>query len=188
MLDLTSASAERGGVVLLSALASFTSRVANGNTPDCIQLYFFCSSLIPLLKKDGGVRPIAIDQTLRRVVAKCIGGVIQSVGGDLAPLQLGCGVPRGCDVAALASRHFLPHLPSDHVLVKLDFKNAFNSLSRACMIRAVQQFSRDILSFVYSAYASSLLFCGDHTLSAEGVQQGDHLASHLLHHHPISDL
>ena len=72
-------------------------------------------------------------------------------------------------------------MPSDHVLVKLDFKNAFNSLSRACMIRAVQQFSPDILSFVYSAYASFQLFRGDHTLlSAEGVQQGDPLGPLLF--------
>ena len=40
LLDMTSASTERGGVVLLSALASFTSHVANGNTPDFIQPYF----------------------------------------------------------------------------------------------------------------------------------------------------
>ena len=40
LLDLTSASAERGGVVLLSALASFMSHVVNGNTPDFIQPYF----------------------------------------------------------------------------------------------------------------------------------------------------
>ena len=50
------------------------------------------------------------------------------------------------------------------------------------MIRAVQQFSPDILYFVYSAYAaSSQLFCGDHTLlSAEGVQQGDPLGPLLF--------
>ena len=34
LLDLTSASAGRGGIVLLSAFASFTSHVANGNTLD----------------------------------------------------------------------------------------------------------------------------------------------------------
>ena len=138
--------------------------------------------MIPLSKKDG-VRPIAVGQTLRRVVAKCIGGrVIHSVGGDLAPLQLGCGVPLGCEAAAHASRRFLHHMPSDHLLVKLDFKNAFISLRRDCMISAVQQFTPDILSFVHSAYASSsLLFCGDHTFpSAEGVQQGDPLGPLLF--------
>ena len=125
-------------------------------------------------EEDGGARPIAVGQTWRRVVAKCIGGrVIHSVGGDLALLQLGCGVPLGCEAAAHASRRFLHHMPSDHLLVKLDFKNAFNSLRRDCMISAVQQFTSDVLSFVHSAYASSfLLFCGDHTfLSAEGVQK-----------------
>ena len=92
---------------------------------------------------------------MHRVVAKCTGGrVIHSVGGDLAPLQLLCGVPRGCVVAAHACRRFLHHVPSDHVLVKLDFKNAFNSLSRACMIRAVQQFLPNILSLMYLALRS----------------------------------
>ena len=126
------------------------------------------------LEEDGGARPIAVGQTWRRVVAKCIGGrVIHSVVGDLALLQLGCGVPLGCEAAAHASRRFLHHMPSDHLLVKLDFKNAFNSLRRDCMISAVQQFTSNVLSFVHSAYASSfLLFCGDHTfLSAEGVQK-----------------
>ena len=41
LLDLTSASAESGGVVLLSAFASFTSHVANGNTSNFIQPYFW---------------------------------------------------------------------------------------------------------------------------------------------------
>ena len=85
--------------------------------------------MISLSKKDGGVRQIAVGKTLCRVVAKCIGGrVIHSVGGDLAPLQLGCGVPFGCEAAAHASFCFLHHMPSDHLLVKLDFKNAFPSM------------------------------------------------------------
>jgi hypothetical protein len=30
------------------------------------------SSLIPLQKKDGGLRPIAVGDTIRRVVGKCL--------------------------------------------------------------------------------------------------------------------
>ena len=183
LLDLTSASAERGGHLLISALTSFVSHVANGNTPESVRPYVFGATLIPLAKKDGGIRPIAVGQTLRRVVAKCMRGrVMHSVGGDLAPLQLGCGVPLGCEAAAHATRQFLHHMPPDHVIAKVDFKNAFNSLRRDSMIRAVQQFTPDLFSYVHSAYASpSLLFCGDQTiLSEEGVQQGDPLGPLLF--------
>ena len=99
------------------------------------------------------------------LLSVAIGGrVIHSVGTlHLCNLAVGFHV-----VVRLLHMHLVVfstmHMPSDHVLVKLDFKNAFNSLSRACMIRAVQQFSPDIHSFVYSAYAYAFSFYGDHTL------------------------
>ena len=60
-------------------------------------------------------------------------------------------------------------------MLKLDFKNAFNSLRRDKMLQSVIKFSPAFFRFVQSAYEKpSCLFCGDHILqSAEGVQQGD---------------
>ena len=58
--DLTSASAERGGRELLSALTSFRNLVVSGLTPPFAQRIFFGATLISLRKKDGGVRPIAV--------------------------------------------------------------------------------------------------------------------------------
>ena len=181
--DLTSASAERGGRELLSALTSFCNFVVSGLTPPFSQPIFFGATLIPLRKKDGGVRPIAVGQTLRRLVAKCVSiHVIHTVGPDLVPLQLGCGVPLGCEAAAHAARHYLRCMPLNHLLLKLDFKNAFNTLRRDRMIDAVQQSTPEMFSFIDSAYASpSHLFCGDNILqSAEGVQQGDPLGPLLF--------
>ena len=58
-----------------------------------------------LQKKEGGVRPIAVGLSLRRLVAKCAGlHVMRTVGAGLAPLQLGCGVSLGCEAAAHAAR------------------------------------------------------------------------------------
>ena len=152
----------------------------SGNVPPAVQPFFFRATLIPLQKKEGGVRPIAVDQTLRRLVAKCIGlHVIHYVGSSLSPLQVGCGVPLGCEAAAHATRIYLQNIPSDHILIKLDFQNAFNSLRMDKMLDAVKNVVPEIFDFVSSAYACPLLlFCGDHTLlSAEGVQQGDTLLS-----------
>ena len=43
--------------------------------------------------------------------------MVQSVGSALAPLQLGCGVPSGCEAAARAARQYLESMPSNHVRI-----------------------------------------------------------------------
>ena len=82
----------------------------------------------------------------------------------------------------LYTRIYLQNIASDHILIKLDFQNAFNSLRRDKMLDAVKNVVSEMFDFVSSAYACpSLLFCRDHTLlSAEGVQQGDPLGPLLF--------
>ena len=114
LLDLTGASAELGGRMLLRALTNFANLVLQGEVPQSIKPIFFGANLIPLRKKDGGIRPIAVGQTLRHLVAKCISSrVTHSIGSELAPLQLGCGVPLGCEAAAYATRLCLQSMKTD---------------------------------------------------------------------------
>ena len=58
------------------------------------------------------------------------------------------------------------------VVVKLDFRIAYNSISRGKVFVAVDQLAPTILPFVHSAYSysSSLFFGKDAIQSAEGVQ------------------
>lgn len=86
-----------GGVhSLLSALASFVTLVLAGRTPPSIRPFFFGATLIALEKKDGGVRPIAVGCTLRRLAAKVASGrVLEDMAALLAPRQLGFGVKGG---------------------------------------------------------------------------------------------
>ena len=94
---------------------------------------------------------------------------------------------RGC---GSFSRRYLETVEPDHVIVKLDFKNAFlfNSIRRDKMMRAVAELVPYLLPLVHSAYSSpSLLFWGDTSLrSVEGVQQEDPLGPLLfcltIHH------
>ena len=183
LLDLTSASAERGGKELIRSLTCFTNKVLEGKVPPSVQPIFFGATLIALQKKEGGVRPIAVGLSLRRLVAKCAGlHVMRTVGAGLAPLQLGCGVSLGCEAAAHAARLYLQNMPPSHLLLKLDFKNAFNSLRRDKMLEAVKENVPELFNFVHSAYNQpSMLFCGDRVMqSAEGVQQGDPLGPLLF--------
>ena len=122
--DLTSAIAERGGKELIQTLTSFTNHILNGNVPLSVQPVFFGATLIALRKREGGFFPIAVGQTLRHMVAKCVSQhAMHTVGADLTPQQ--CGVPLRGEAAAHAARQYLNMSPS-HLLLKLDFKNAFN--------------------------------------------------------------
>ena len=70
---------------------------------------------------------------------------------------------------------YLEALPEDHVLVKLDFSNAFNSIYRREMLLAVHSRMPELYSFCCSAYNQPpVLFFGQYTVqSQEGTQQGD---------------
>ena len=64
-----------------------------GRTPSSITPYFFGANLTALQKSDGGVRPIAVGNTLRRLVSKVAGSKIMGeMGMLLSPQQLGYGM------------------------------------------------------------------------------------------------
>jgi hypothetical protein len=181
--DLIGAAAGNGGRDLLRALTAFVNFILQGHTPLSIRPSFFGTKLIALQKKEGGIRPIAVGLTLRRLVAKCASfHVRQFIGDKLAPLQLGFGTPLGCEAAVHAARIYLANCPTDHLLLKLDFSNAFNCLRRDKMLMAVKDSVPELYNFVFSAYGKpSHLFCGEYLLeSAEGVQQGDPLGPLLF--------
>ena len=68
--DMVGTSAGAEGILLLQSLTAFTNLVLTGDIPAEIRPFFCGASLTALNKKDGGVRPIAVGCTLRRLVAK----------------------------------------------------------------------------------------------------------------------
>ena len=167
---------------LLAALTSFSNLVLKGLVPS-IRPYFFGASLIALNKKGGGIRPIAMGSMFRRLVAKVASWAVKSeMSALLAPFQLGFGVKGGVETAIHAARCYLRHLTPGQAVIKLDFKNAFNSVRRNKMLGAVLDLAPKVYQFVHSAYSMpSSLFWGDRILhSMEGVQQGDPLGPLLF--------
>jgi len=131
---------------------------------------------LALNKKSGGVRPIAIGFSLRRLASKCANSFsTNNLKSYFHPHQLGVGISGGCEAAIHSARRYLEAMPTDHVLVKLDFTNAFNSLHRHDMLSAVHSRIPEIYAYCHSAYSqSSILFHGPYTVSSqEGPQQGD---------------
>ena len=86
-------------------------------------------------KADGGVRPIAVGETLRRLVGKCCVGdssIKDAVKQLLEPRQLGVGTRGGAEVLTRAATTIVQEHGHDPVmaLLQIDSTNAFNPISR----------------------------------------------------------
>ena len=107
-----------GGPQLLRALTSFTNLILEGKILPIVWSYFFRALLIALEKKDGGVRPIAVGCTLRRLVAKCARNrIMQAMAELLGPKQLGYGIPREVEAAVHATCIYLHNLQPQHLIL-----------------------------------------------------------------------
>ena len=95
---------------LVRSLAAFATLVLSGEVPVSIRPFFFGANITALQKKEGGIRPIAVGCTLRRLVTKVAGArVMEEMGALLAPRQLGYGTKLGSEFAVHAERLFLQH-------------------------------------------------------------------------------
>ncbi|OWA54844.1 hypothetical protein BV898_19237 [Hypsibius exemplaris] len=140
-------------------------------------------TLTALNKKDGGIRPIACGNTLRRLVGKIVSRRVMAAMGELVrPQQLGYGTPGGAEAVVHATRAFLEEKEETLVVLKLDFKNAFNTVHRNKLLAAARNHLPEYYALVDQMYRHRTeLFFGEHVLPSEsGVQQGDPLGPLLF--------
>ena len=131
-------------------------------------------------KPNGGVRPIAIGEIYRRLTSKCL---LQQVRAEarsfLWPAQVGVCVPLGAEVVVHSVRGWMQRHAntSGKVLVKLDFSNGFNTVSREAVLQATHNNFPSLSRWASWCYgnASNLRFGKSSVQSASGVQQGDPL-------------
>jgi hypothetical protein len=155
-----------------------------GQAPACIAPFLASAPLVPLLKKDGGIRPIAVGEVMRRLVSKIAARrLLPKAAKLLNPLQLGVGTPNGTEGLIHGLNRILASASDPSlVILAVDFKNAFNEVSRQDMVDQVAKEFPEILQWVNLTYAcEALLFSGsDIILSTSGVQQGDPLGPLLF--------
>ena len=174
--DLIGPAAEDGAVSVLNALTALITLILEGRTPVAVRSLLFGAKLTALTKENGGLRPIAVGSTIRRLASKCAClHALNTIPDILAPHQLGFGISSGVEAAVHATRINLHNLPSNKALIKVDFENAFNSVRRDKMLYAVKKFIPELLPYVHSAYSteSVLLWEKVKIISLEGIQQGD---------------
>ena len=172
--DLIAKSNRSVGNEFLQKLTSVLNIVLEGKVPVGLRPFFFGAKLIGLRETDGGIRPIAVGNTLRRICAKCVSSFATDQRRiDFHGTQFGCGTSRGAEIAAHVFRSLIENEQNpENVILKVDFKNAFNSLKRDKILDTVFRKRRQIYNYTHSAYSESshLFFV---IQSQESCQQGD---------------
>ena len=91
----------------------------------------------------GGTRPIAIGDTLRRVLGKTLLRHPESVSeiSCLRPLQLGVGVKFAAETIAHSVQAAVRSLPQDWdwVVAQVDVSNTFNCIDRTTLLSSATQ-------------------------------------------------
>ena len=106
--------------------------------------------------------------------SKAMGRFLLTVG------QVGVGTSGGVEAIYHATRAFSNTLQADEVMVKLDVRNAFNSVSREQMLQALKLLAEkqnydvnDLLAYFEAAYAQP-----SHICTASGSKGKPHSVMH----------
>lgn len=179
--DMISKSSGDGGTRLLSSLTGLCNKMLRGEIPKHITPILYGATLLAFSKPHGGVRPIAIGGTLRRLVAKAAAFYLKSeTKTKLFPFQLGVSIPSGAEAIVHSARSFCTskkQSPDPIAFLKVDFENAFNTIRRDKLLKVMKKDFECVFPFLYQCYSeeSILNFNGTRLESAEGIQQGDPL-------------
>ena len=145
--ELTAEPQGQSGVDLLEAIANFfNTTILRGDIPAEVQSSFYGALLLALSKPGNGVKPIAVENTLRRLVEKTIMQKLSNFSSALfKPHQLGVGTPSKAEVAAHSLRKYIFNKnqhgcnSENEIILKIDFKNAFNSIRRDVVHKEIQK-------------------------------------------------
>ena len=151
------------GTDFLGALTGFTNVVLAGLCPKEATPFFFGGRLLAMNKKSGGGHPtIAVNVTLQCLASKCANTYGAALMAPLfGPRQLGVRIRGGCEAAIHSARRYLQSLAPDHIMVKLDFANAFNSSHRSDMLLSVRDRLPELYAFCLSSFSQpSFLYFG----------------------------
>ena len=173
-----------------NTVLTFLQIAADGRLFPIVAALFASARLIAIQKpakpgKPPGIRPIAIGTIIRRAVATIVLKIAAAeVAGFLLPQQVSLALAAGTEILIHGFRDVLKvhGIDPDKVLLRVDAKNAFNSIKRAAFLRLVILHAPSAAQLVHALYgAQPFLAVGGHLLrSAEGTQQGDPLGGLLL--------
>ena len=179
ILSGTQQALENSGVGLLKRLLS---TITSGTIDNMALRKLNCSRLIFVPKRNGGNRPIAIGDSLLRLLLRVLNAQYAPiVGPKLEPLQVAVGTSGGCEVmAAMAQETF----SSGSFTLSLDLHSAFNQVWRRAIAEGLREHAPGLLSIFKLLYGSESELRANAKegrsmvvgLSARGCKQGDPLS------------
>ena len=169
----------------ITSITKLVNLASRGQLPSFVEPTFCSASLTALKKTKGGVRPIAVGEVFRRLIAKCFAQEASSEAVELfSSRQLGVAVKCGAESIVHATKQTFQKLLNNEKagLLQIDFKNAFNSITRSSVLDAARKFIPSLAPFASFCYSqhSKLFFNATHIQSESGVQQGDPLGPLLF--------
>ena len=185
LLDAVCGSTALASVECLNSLTCCINSLLAGTLDSRLAPWFCGAPLTALAKRNGGFRPIAVGETLCRLVSKVCCLSVRSLLPDLLlPFgQVGVGISGGLEAAVHSMRSILSLYGSDSSLcLKLDMTNAFNECSRSNFLSRCHADLPELFAWVQWCYccAGELRFGPHRILSTTGVQQGDPLGPLLF--------
>ena len=171
----------------LELLAYAATRLANAQVPASIVPGLALARLTALSKPDGGVRGIATGDVFRRLVSRALAkGWATTFDRATRPYQFALQARAGTDALAAHVRVALDQDPNQ-VLVSLDGRSAYDSISRTSFLTALKSAAPELLPFVRLFYGRPSTYCWwDESgqcrdiAQGEGCEQGDPLAPALF--------
>ena len=128
-------------LLLPAIVTSLMNYLISGKAPSCLAPWVCGAPLTALIKKGGGVRPIAVGEVIRRLASRlCCLVVRPSLPNVFLPYgQVGVGISGGLEAAIHVTRRYIFQHASDSTiaLLKVDMKNAFNECSRSAFFDRV---------------------------------------------------
>ena len=156
----------------------------NAMMPEWAYEWMAQTRMIAIIKaeRESGVpdvRPIAMAGCRQRAwLAQATQGVAAEAAAEMAPEQVAVGVPNGLEKLIMACKLHLEWKP-EHVIIKMDFKNAFNEASRAESLRCIEKSPsmRSLAPIFWAMHRPKAVIMGIQARSEEGVRQGSPLAA-----------